>query len=263
MGSESRLRGGIQLHTQRPDRVGYHDPIYDPIWAACEEADLPVNFHAIGGTTYDRPLEPEPFDGVLYGPGPVGAAIAFHDRRPDYSPLWFFILGGVFDRFPRLKLCFSEQLAKWVPHELARLEDFFHDTSWTAIVRKADVVTRLKMTPREYWQRNCFIGASFMSREEANRRHDIGMDSIMWASDYPHPEGTSPVTLDCLRHVFAEVPPEELRAILAGNAANAYGFDLSRLEEVARHCGPRVDNVAEPLEEVPLAYRSKHAFRPI
>jgi hypothetical protein len=74
------------------------------------------------------------------------------------------------------------------------------------------------MKPSEYFHRNVFLGASCMPRREAEMRHQIGVENIMWGSDYPHPEGTWPHTREQMRETFGGLPEGELRAMLGGNA---------------------------------------------
>ena len=114
----------------------------------------------------------------------------------------------------------------------------------------------LSLTPREYWLRNGAVGATFMTPEEARLRHEIGLGTIMWGSDYPHPEGTYPFTNESLRHTFHGVPSDDVRAILADNAARIYTFDLDKLQPIAARVGPTVDEVARPLTEVPASFPS-------
>ena len=73
----------------------------------------------------------------------------------------------------------------------------------------------------------------------------------MWGSDYPHDEGTYPYTREHLRQRFAGARRTKLRAILAGNAAKLYGFDLDKLAPYAAEFGPTVDELAQPLTELP------------
>jgi hypothetical protein len=73
----------------------------------------------------------------------------------------------------------------------------------------------------------------------------------MWGSDYPHDEGTYPYTREHLRSRFSSVPEDEMRQILAGNAAKLYDFDLDKLAPLAAKVGPTVEEVATPIDDVP------------
>ena len=66
----------------------------------------------------------------------------------------------------------------------------------------------------------------------------------MWGSDYPHDEGTDPYTREHLRQLFHDSDPVELQQILAGSAANLYGFDLDALAPLAAKVGPTVAELA-------------------
>ena len=70
-------------------------------------------------------------------------------------------------------------------------------------------------------------------------------------SDYPHDEGTAPFTREHLRALFHDTDPAELRRLLAGNVAELYGFDLAALAPLAQKFGPTVEEIAQPLTEMP------------
>jgi hypothetical protein len=105
--------------------------------------------------------------------------------------------------------------------------------------------------PSDYFRRNCFLGASFPSPGEASTFHDIGIDKIMWGSDYPHNEACSPFSRESLRHSFKGWSESDLRKVLSENVAGVYGFDLEALAPIAAKIGPTVAEIAEPLTEVP------------
>jgi hypothetical protein len=92
---------------------------------------------------------------------------------------------------------------------------------------------------------------SFPKPDDAAVRHRIGVHKFMWGSDYPHDEGTYPYTREHLRAVFHDTGPDELRRLLAGNAAELYGFDLDALAPYAAQWGPTVAEIATPLDELP------------
>jgi hypothetical protein len=89
-----------------------------------------------------------------------------------------------------------------------------------------------------------------MVREDALDRHDIGVDRIMWGSDFPHEEGTYPHSREAIAHTFAGIPSDEVARMVGGNAAALYGFDVDRIAPFAIH-GPRVDDVYRGIEEIP------------
>jgi hypothetical protein len=96
------------------------------------------------------------------------------------------------------------------------------------------------------------MGVSFPGRADIAAVRDVlGPDRMMWGSDYPHDEGTAPYTTEHLRQVFHDWPEADLRAVLAGNAAEVYGFDLAALAPAADRLGPTVEEVATPLDRLP------------
>ena len=111
---EHGLRGGVLLPNFAPDITWlrpYFDPSYDPLWAALEDLDMPVNLH--GGTG-------SPDYGDLHGTGALVqlAEASFFSQRP----LVHLLLGGVFERFPRLKVVMTELGCHWVPQWLRQLD---------------------------------------------------------------------------------------------------------------------------------------------
>jgi hypothetical protein len=73
----------------------------------------------------------------------------------------------------------------------------------------------------------------------------------MWGSDYPHDEGTHPFTREHLRQLFWNRDEQWMRKLLAENAAALYDFDLKALEPLAAKYGPTVEEIAQPLLELP------------
>ena len=162
------------------------------------------------------------------------------------------------ERHPNLTFAFTETGNSLVPEQLKQL-DMFHrmalgakdgsvESFFGSYVREA-----VPLPPGEYWARQCFLGASFMSPADCGNRHQIGVGRIMWGADYPHTEGTHPYTAEALRLTFAGVAHDEAKQMLGLNAAYAYGFDLDQLGYVARGIGPLVTEVERPLDpdEIP------------
>ena len=78
-------------------------------------------------------------------------------------------------------------------------------------------------------------------------RDQVGVDRIMWGSDYPHKESSHPFSHEVIRLSFAGVDPDEVQMMLAGNAAVLYGFYLDALAPIGARIGPVVGEVARPL----------------
>ncbi len=239
------LRGGVLLPNIPPDVnwiKPYNDPDYDRLWAVCEELEVPVNCH--GGTGLPT-YAPVPSSALM-----MIAEVLSYSRRP----LLFLMLSGVFDRFPNLKFVMTESGCSWLPDVLEQLDGILKN------VRDKGAVGELRFKPEqvlpksatEYFQQNVWIGASFPSvKDVAVIRDVLGVDKVMWGSDYPHDEGTFPFTTLALRQVFHDWPEADLRKVLSENAASIYGFDLEALAPEARRVGPTYAEITEPLTALP------------
>jgi predicted TIM-barrel fold metal-dependent hydrolase len=176
---------------------------------------------------------------------------SFESRWFANRTLWHLIFAGVFERYPRLRLVLTEQGTVWVADRLKSADALcraarVHGAPWRAFAGEA--MDQLSMLPSEYFARNCYIGASQILPAEVSRRDEIGVDRILWGSDYPHSEGSFPYTRKALRVTFAGVPESEIRMMAGQTAAEVYGFDWNFLESVADKIGPSVDETMRPLE---------------
>jgi predicted TIM-barrel fold metal-dependent hydrolase len=181
-----------------------------------------------------------------------------------HRTLWHLIFAGVLERHPDLQVVFTEQGTAWLPEQLATL-DYYHQRMGASSDRQpgqpvsqeqifgAEVMAGLPLRPSEYFARQCHVGASFVRPHEVAMREAVGVDKIMWGNDFPHLEGCWPYSHEHLRLAFAGVERDEVAAMVGGNAARVYGFDLDALAPVAARIGPRVDEVAVPLahDEIP------------
>ncbi len=220
---ESGLRGGILIPPMWQPYEPYHHPRYDPIWRTCEELGMPVHVHS---GVADKPS---------YGPhiGIYAAEVRFWSSRP----LWFLIWSGVFERFPDLRFGVAECGAFWASDLLWRM-DLVYERDHGSQKLGEQLTANVKMRPSEYFDRNCFLGASNTNRVELARRYEIGVGNLCWGNDFPHPEGTWPHTMEFLRSAFWDVPRDETAAILGLNAAEVYGFDVDALAPLAQRIGP-------------------------
>ncbi|HEX7094683.1 MAG TPA: amidohydrolase family protein [Acidimicrobiales bacterium] len=255
---EAGLRGGVLLPGTPPGSglPQLFDPCYDPIWRVCEELGMPVNHHTGSASP---PMGPTDVDAVIFL-----LEVSWFAHRA----LTHLIVGGALERHPNLHVVFTEQGTAWVPEELAKLDYFFDrmrnaDGSQEQVWGRS-VVERLSLKPSEYWARQCHVGASFIRPAEVSARHAVGLDRIMWGSDYPHKEASTPYSREALRAAFAGLPKDETAQLVGGNAAALYGFDLAKLAPLAAQHGPRVDEIARPLQpgELPKEAYKCPAFAP-
>ena len=162
----------------------------------------------------------------------------FHDflshNVDSRRPMWQMMLGGVFDRHPRLRLLLTEIRLDWVPATLRHLDAVYEE-------HRDELPAKRK--PSEYWSVNCLAGASFIHKAEVEMRHEIGVETILFGRDFPHPEGTWPNTKDWLRLAFAGVPEEELSLMLGENAVRFLDLDRERLADIAKRIGPSIEEL--------------------
>jgi len=223
---------GIILPPMWGAQAPYHHPRYDPVWAACQDTGTIIHFHSGPAPTNDYFGAVPPTENL---PGAVGiyvTEVAFYLVRP----LTFMLWGGVFERFPKLKVAMTEGTAVWVPEYLQLLEQRYSETHYSQ--KLGDYRSHLSMSPVDYFRRNVRVGASCMPRREAELRHEIGIESIMWGSDYPHPEGAWPYTRQQMADTFHDLPDGEITAMLGGNAAAFYELDTEKLAPIVARVGP-------------------------
>lgn len=240
-------------YMRHPDTPPLFDPFWEPFWTVCEERGIALVVHA--GFGWDQGTVFPELERIL---GAVTAAAGSTEREalfrhvqavPDESllffneflnsprprrPMWQLMFGGVFDRHPDLKLLLTEIRADWIPATLRHLDAVYD-------ARRADLPATRR--PSEYWQTNCMAGASFIHRAEVEMRHEIGIETINFGRDFPHPESTWPHTGEWLRDAFAGVPEDEARLLLGENLIRFLGLDRDRLVEIARRIGPAVGDV--------------------
>ena len=236
------LRGGILIPAVPDDSSiePLYSSAYDPLWATCQELGLVVNSHSGSG-------HPD------YGDHPSSQMQwAIETSWFAHRPLWHVILSGVFDRFPELRFVLTEQGCSWIPSTLAQLDGMHYAASTGRMGElKMDPDSMLKMTPSEYFRRNVWVGVSFAGVKDARAMKKLGLDRVMWGSDYPHHEGSTPFSRELMRRAFADWTPAELDQVFTTTAADLYGFDVPKLEGRAAEVGPTAAELTEPLDGVP------------
>ena len=256
---ENGLRGGVLLPGAPPGSgmEPLYSPAYEPIWQVCEELEMPLNHHSGGGTPSFGNYVPEAL-----------AMFMLEVQWWSYRAVWHLMFSAVFERHPGLKLVLTETGIAWVPGVLDHLDSFYErmrtNEQSSEFIFGNPTVQRLSMKPSEYFDRQIWIGASFLSPQDCPLRERIGVHKVMWGTDYPHVEGSHPFTRAHLRLTFGNVPPGEVEQMLGLNAASVYDFDIAKLRPIADRVGPSPAEVAEPIDpaSVPVEAGKCPAFDP-
>jgi predicted TIM-barrel fold metal-dependent hydrolase len=203
-------RGGVRgleiAHSY--DIAPLWDPQWNPVWEVANEVALPVHFHTVGERRPDlAKLPPQ---------------LALVERAVHISGFQLYmattlisvIFAGVLERYRNIKIVIGESGIGWIPYVLDRMdaewEDQFKDLSLT-------------MRPSDYWRRQC--RATYQSdRVGIKLLDDIGYDTIMWGSDFPHPDGVWPDSSEFIERELGHLPAEVHHKIVCENAGKLYGF---------------------------------------
>ncbi|MDE3204771.1 MAG: amidohydrolase family protein [Acidobacteriota bacterium] len=184
----------------------YWDEVYDPLWAAIQDVDLPICCH-IGLNTQLEGLaqrDPTPQKGVFVPMTALSTGEA----------LGMWVLTGVLERFPALKVVFVEPGIGWVSWWLYIVDDL--------VRRQGYDFPGLSELPSFYFRRNVYL--TFVDEPDVVRHaHDrLGIHNIMWSSDYPHPVSSWPRSRDVVDTVFTGVSDEDRRLVVSENAARVW-----------------------------------------
>ena len=204
------FKGGCIPCTSPPEHP-YHDDIYDPVWAAAEEARFPLSMHV--GTN-------------AYTPREFRQNRALRDPIGDYAQsqisiqrsLVELIVHGVATKFPKLNFVVAEFNGGWIAHWLDRIEQ--------GLQREYSFKGKGTYTgekPHEIWARQ-FWATIEDDRPAILTRELIGVDNLMWGSDYPHVDSTWPCSLNVLGEVFRDVSEEDRNKITRTNVERLYGL---------------------------------------
>jgi predicted TIM-barrel fold metal-dependent hydrolase len=184
-------------------------PMWDPLWEAVNETQLPLHFHTFPSVDpelrkqYELPVQ----------------------RQMTYAGLCLFQMtlgniltammgAAVFERFPNIRMVMGESGIGWIPYVLDRM-DFEYKDQYQDL--------KLKLLPSEYWRRQCKATFQY-DRIGTKLIEDMGIETLMWGSDYPHPDGVWPESAKYIDDQFSHLPAEVKFAMTCGNAAKFYGL---------------------------------------
>jgi predicted TIM-barrel fold metal-dependent hydrolase len=176
---------------------------YEPLWAAIAATGLPICLH-IGSSSKLLRSAPD-------APDPVGLTFVGANSMMACAD-WLF--SGVLERFPSLRIAFSEGGAGWVPYVLERADEVFENLG--------DVLAATR-PPRELFAEHMFT--CIMRDDVALGSLDIiGERNVMWEADYPHESGTFPNSRELLEKSLEKVPDEQAAMIAETNARRLFNI---------------------------------------
>jgi predicted TIM-barrel fold metal-dependent hydrolase len=224
----------------------YDDPAWEPLWSACDDAQMPLVTHA-GAIDVE--------DVHTTGRHAVFLAELESGGWPGRRALNRMIFSGVFERHPGLELLLVEQNHHWWTATIEEMDSAYLSHSWMV----SDIMPK---PPSEYLRDHVFIGASFMAPFEAEAAvRDGYADNVMWGRDYPHVEGTwqpavpgdeRNMTLESLRYCYSGVAAEQTKAMISDNGIRILGLDHRALQKVAERIGsPSLERIAKPIDAIP------------
>jgi predicted TIM-barrel fold metal-dependent hydrolase len=203
------------------------DPYWDPIWAAAQDAGLPISFH-IGSQNIPTVAEMEQGAGTWPGFGIHGtiakqSVTLFLDNLNCIADV---IVGGVCHRFPRLGFVSVESGAGWVPFAIEAL-----DWQWQNNGVRLDH-PELDLLPSEYFRRQIYA-CFWFERQGARAAVERYPDNFLYETDFPHPTSMYPGPKsiaerprEYAQRVWGDLPEATLRKVFHSNAARLYRLDL-------------------------------------
>jgi len=191
----------------------FNDHYWDSLWAACQDARISIHWHTSAGIQLRIPL----WRGYVRGQMLAAHAPATFAVLAQFLPNLIF--SGILDRYPRLNWVCAETGLGWIGYVLEACDhEWERRHLWTE-----GVLTR----PSELFKRQLYVAVWF-ERHGIESRYDVGIDKIMWETDFPHNTSTYPNSWKAVERVLEAVPENERQLILWQNAARLYGLDISQ-----------------------------------
>ncbi len=201
---------GIELSCSWDMEPMYH-PMWEPLWQAINEVELPLHFHTFPAVS---PQRMQNLEGKTRRAAMFTTVSGFQMNL--INIIAAIIGGAVLERYPNVRVALGESGIGWLPYALDRMdfewEDRFKDLGLT-------------MKPSDYWRRQC--KATFQFDNIGTKLvDDIGVESLMWGSDYPHGDGVWPDSDRYIKEQFGHLPADVTHKITCENAAKFYGLPI-------------------------------------
>ena len=188
--------------------ANYNDPRWDPIFAFAAEQGIPLVFHTGVGNINIRALK-----------GPGGALFNYTRQMNDaVDVITQLVAGGVLDRNPGAHILFAEHSAGWLWGLAERMDEVYHGHA-------PSIEPKLSRLPSQIVRDQVHCALQNDGNSSMAIRHGVGIGALLFATDYPHAEGTFPFSRQVVDQMVAanpDVTADELVAVLGGNAARLF-----------------------------------------
>ena len=225
---------GVALNSF-PTGLSHPSPEDDRFWAAAVDLRCPISVHVefnypVAGAAPNG-VSPRSYGGGLAGPNfiyPKHPERGFLDIIQRYAKYGFrgalhaaqLIWAGVFDRYPSFRIYFAETQIGWIPNFLELMDQHYLRSQYWA--ERTLGLQALKQLPSEYVKEHCYWGFVYNPVGVRMMHREVGVDRIMWSSDFPHAESDWPESQRAMEESFAGIPDDARRKMVAGNAIDFY-----------------------------------------
>ncbi|MEC7373919.1 MAG: amidohydrolase family protein, partial [Actinomycetota bacterium] len=183
-----------------------HSGHWDPFFQACEETGTVITMHIGSGTRTVRPADDCP---TIVTAAMISANSA--------ASMIDFLFSGVLVRYPNLKLMYAESQIGWIPYYLERADDNYKTHMW------AQGEERLPEPPSYYYHRQIY-SCFFKDTAGMKLLDEVGVDNVLFETDYPHSDGTFPRSKEVAHELFGHLDPEVVHKIARGNAIKLFNL---------------------------------------
>jgi predicted TIM-barrel fold metal-dependent hydrolase len=211
-----RRAADIGLRGAELDVSSVIEPIYhqdwDLLWATAAECNMPISFHTLGLQF----RQPKRSDEEAYRRVTVGILYTLF-QLSGAEFLASIIFSGACDRYPNFRFVLAECGIGWLPYVLRRMDQEYDNFSSPL---------GLSMKPSEFWARQGF--STFQDEALSEEVIDIvGVDNIIWGSDYPHPDCIWPDSREIIEQNLNHLGEHTLSKLLGGNAERIYRIPIN------------------------------------
>ena len=193
----------------------YDEPYWEGFWDFLNQTKLPLDFHIGGSAVFDAFLVPW----KSFGPEksvPLASSMFYMSNA---GTVGNFLLSGLFDKYPNVKIASTESGVGWIPFLLEALEYQFDEMVATERVN-------MKRRPKEYFMDHIYCCFWFEGESARNSIEYLGGRGVMFETDFPHPTCLHPVALEYAAKGLAGLKPEYVRMAMQDNAAELYHINV-------------------------------------